>query len=37
MYSQIQRVESFLTSGWARFVGIPILLALLAGIYFALD
>lgn len=36
MLQQISRIETFLTSGWVRFLGIPIILGFLAIVYFAL-
>jgi hypothetical protein len=36
MLSEMNRLETFLTTGWARFIGIPIVIGVLAAVYFAL-
>ncbi len=36
MLTELNRLESFLTTGWARFLGIPIVIGVLGVVYFAL-
>lgn len=36
MLTELNRLESFLTTGWARFVGVPIVIGVLVALYYAL-
>jgi hypothetical protein len=36
MLTEMNRLETFLTTGWARFIGVPIVIAILGALYFAL-
>jgi hypothetical protein len=37
MMNKILEAESFLSNGWVRFIGIPIILAVLTGVYLLLS